>query len=206
MDNTGELKTGLDGSRFQQSLSDFIVHNKFKTIVETGYGVSSVFIVYALKHAFDMQDAKVYSVDPKPWFDKIISSEQHELIRAKSEEGLAELYMRTGPWDFFLHDGSHNTKAMDFDLEFGYSALRHGGVIACDDYTWNNGNVWQNFVQRNNLKELKMGDIAFAFKDSHKVLDKGNALQYAKWCLDFAKGRETAWLILGNKNSDAFED
>lgn len=205
MENIGELKQGLDGHRFQQELADFIVTNKFKIIVETGYGVSSVFITYAFKHSFDMNDAKLYSIDPKPWFNKTIESPQHELWKSKSEDALLPLFTRTGPWDLFLHDGCHDIKAQNYDLEFGHACLRHGGVIACDDYSWGGHRAWQEFIERHTLKELRLGDIAYAYKVSHKVLDKTNAKSFSEHTLGISAGKEAMWLLMGNKNSEAFQ-
>lgn len=205
MDNTGELKTGLDGSRYQEQLANFIVTNKLKTIVETGYGVSTVFIAYAIKHNFDMQDSRLFSVDPKPWFDKMLTMPQHELINQNSYDGLPDLFLKTGAWDMFLHDGNHDIKAQTFDLEFSYSCLRNGGVIACDDYTWGNHKAWQDFLERHGLKELKMGDVAYAFKTGHAVLTKDKCREFSKWCYDIANEKEGLWLLMGNKNSEAFQ-
>lgn len=203
MDNVGELKEGLDGSRFQKELADFIIKNRFKTIVETGFGVSSVFIVYALKHSFDMQDARLFSVDPKPWYKGELNSPQHELWRSKSEDALKSLYKRTGVWDVFLHDGWHDARGMTYDLEFGYGCLRPNGVIVCDDHSWNNGNVWSKFVERHGLKELRMGDAAYAIKTGCNTVNDSDL--FHEHCLAMAIKNEQDWFASGNKNSDCFK-
>lgn len=193
-----------NGERFQKQLAKFAMENGFKKIVETGCGVSSVFMLYEMMHTKDMEDAMLYSIDTKPWYPHEIVSPQHELILAKSIDALLPLFIRLRSFDLLLHDGNHNTLDMCYDLEFGYACLRSGGVIACDDYSWGNGNVFDKFAKRHNLDVKYMGDIAYAFKEHGEHLTVSEAGWFSDTCLEMARSAEKEFLESGGVNHPAF--
>ena len=193
-----------NGHRFQSELAKFAMKNGYKKIVETGYGVSTVHFLYWMKHTLDMEEGMVYSIDKSPWYPNRIHSPQHVLIEGKSIDEILPLYLKIGAWDLFIHDGCHNGKDMLYDLEMGYACLRKGGVIACDDYSWNNGGAWDYFVLKNELNVEKMGDIAYAVKESDEVLRRDTAEYFSNKVLEEATNRENAWLAQGNENHPVF--
>jgi len=119
-----------EGSRFQLEFSKFVNDHKHDVVVETGEGVSSVYLLN------NVEGMRLYSVDPNPWSNFNIQSDRHFPIRKTSFEALKELYQSTGEWDFFLHDGNHDIKGMTYDLEMAYWCVSLRGFIACDDWSW----------------------------------------------------------------------
>src|SRR3990167_3341571 len=106
-----ELLPECDGSRFQKALADFIIEHKLLTVVESGFGVSSVFILDAMdKYNLDY---RLFSIDKNAWFPHRFEHRNHKLIEQKSEVALIDLYQKIGPFDLFLHDSDH-------DIEFGF--------------------------------------------------------------------------------------
>lgn len=194
-----------NGDRFQKKLAEFIVASRFETLVETGCGVSSVFILRALHHSFNMEKAMLYSIDPKPWYGKEIMSPQYRAIRKRSVEALPELYKETGPWDLFLHDSNHDILCMTYELNFAFGCLREGGVVACDDSTWGGHGAWERFVSEQSLVSHQMGSLVYAYKDQGKPLERHRANVLSDRCLFIAEERERDWLSSGNKNSDCFK-
>lgn len=51
-----------------------------------------------------------------------------------------------GQVDFFFHDSEHSYDNMTFELEWALSHLSDGGVICCDDISWNR--AFHDFVAR----------------------------------------------------------
>lgn len=187
-----------DGSRFQKELAEFIAEKKFDVIVETGAGVSSLFIVNALE--VGGRGGKLYSIDPSQWSSIRIESPRYELIKEKSQDALYDLFRRTGAWDFALHDSDHDIKNQTYEYEFMYACLKPGGWIASDDYTWGEHKSWENFLINHDLKAFNIGDIQIAQKPyySHMVEDM---CDYHLKCLDLAENAERMWLEKGNTNS-----
>lgn len=145
------------GDRYQRRLHDFILTLRPGVVVETGYGVSTLFILAAM----DANGAgQLYSVDPQPWFPHVIAHPRIEHIQKMSVDALGELYARSGWWDLFLHDGNHEVEAQTFDLEFGFAALRQGGWLWCDDPVWNEHHAWAKFLARHDLMERVEGSAA----------------------------------------------
>lgn len=206
-DNIGKLIDieQHNGNRFQNALADLAIKNNCKVIVESGCGVSSVFFLHKMKHSLDAHDAKLFSIDPAKWYPNDIVSDQHELILGKSIDEMWKLYLRTGPWDMFLHDGNHDIKCQTYEFEFAYKCLKVGGILACDDYTWGGHNAWQDFLKRNNLTATKLGDIEYIIKQGTEVKVE-NAEDFHYSILSFAIETETKWLAAGNKNSEFFKD
>jgi predicted O-methyltransferase YrrM len=145
------------GDRYQAALGDFIRTFKPGVVVETGLGVSTLFILAAMD---SNGTGQLYSVDPQPWFPNAIVHPRLEWIPKKSVDALGELYARSGWWDLFLHDGNHEVEAQTFDLEFGFAALRQGGWLWCDDAVWNDHRTWAKFIARHDLQEKIVGSAA----------------------------------------------
>jgi hypothetical protein len=192
-----------NGQRFQRELALFAMKNGFKTIVETGYGVSTIHFLYAMKHTLDMEEGKIYSIDPKPWYPNEVVSPQLEHIKDKSIPAMKDLYLRTGAWDLLLSDGNHDILCQTYEYEFGYACLKPGGMLAADDNTWGQHGAWQYFLHKYELTSHKLGDIDYVIKkETDEVLNKRFAEQFHLETLAMAEERESAWLEAGNKNSD----
>ena len=169
MTNLSELlvKHKADGDRYAAPLGEFIKKQRPEIVVETGYGVSTLFILDALDAN---KKGMLYSVDPKPWFADRIEHPRLELIEKKSFDALADLYLRIPePLDLFLHDSNHDVECMTFELEFGFACLSPGGWIACDDYVWGGHNAWYKFLSKYMLADVKLGSLALAQKTNHHV-------------------------------------
>jgi predicted O-methyltransferase YrrM len=203
IENTQDLYVAEMNNKaeFQKELAAFAMKNDLKTIVETGYGVSTIHFLYAMKHTMDMEAAKLYSIDPSPWYPKEIVSPQFEHIKAKSLDAMKDLFLRTGPWDLFLHDGNHDILCQTYEYNFAWGCLKPGGFIASDDHTWGGHNAWQNFLANHDLKAIKMGSVEMAQKPLWiPVFD--NIEMYHEQCIAVADNAEYNWLAAGNKNSD----
>mgnify|MGYP001596129829 CR=1 FL=1 len=191
-----------DGNRFGKQLAKLAFENNAKVIVETGYGVSTLFLLAGTHH-----ECKVYSIDPAPWATFRIDNPRSELILERSTDAMAALYKRTGPWDIFLHDSNHDIKCMTYELSLAYALLRPGGYICCDDYTWGGHKAWDKFVAEEGLVQQVMGSIMIArkpFSGAHPISpdSRVGVDAYAKACLEDAETAEAEWLAAGNKNSD----
>lgn len=188
-----------DGLRFQKKLGEFIAEHKFEKIVETGAGVSSIYVLQALDE--HQLDSKLFSIDPSPWYAHEITHPKFQLIKKKSIDAMLELFLKTGGWDMFTHDGEHDILAQTYEYEFAYACLNSGGIIASDDYTWGNHGAWQNFLASHDLKPFSIGAIQAAQKPIWvPVFD--NIEMVHEQCLNLAKNKEEEWLLAGNKNSD----
>jgi len=217
-----ELISKNDGSRFQAELSKFIFDHNLKTIVETGMGVSSIFIL----GGFDLmssstQDHHLYSIDPNAWFPDRFEHPKHTLIEDKSIPALLELYLKIGSFDLFLHDGEHEIKCQEYEYEFAYQCLKPGGYIASDDICWGNNTCWPDFIKRNNLTDEILGairiaqkpfdapvlgvDYDFAFGDPRRIFNESLVHGFHNKWLGHCEKLEKEWLAAGNKKHPAFE-
>jgi predicted O-methyltransferase YrrM len=164
------------GARFQDALGQFVVDRGLNTLVETGSGITTLRLAAAL-------DARgigaLYSIDPTPACGFELEHPRCRLIKRKSFQALAPLYLETGPWDFFLHDSDHWIECQTFEYAFAYACLKKGGWIFSDDYEWDGHFAWRNFVAANGLKEIRVGDIMGARKEADWVLDAGGAPEFA---------------------------
>jgi predicted O-methyltransferase YrrM len=178
-----EQLKAADGHRFQEALANFIVDLNPEVVVETGHGVSSLFILQAL----DAQaKGRLHSVDPAPWYPHAIEHPRLTLWKGMANQMLPDVFAQTGPWDLFLHDGNHEAVGMTFDLEFAFAALRPGGWIVCDDYTWGETatqpGTWASFLRRHGLTAIGMGSTEMTQKpDGAFCLT--NAMSAARWSL-----------------------
>lgn len=143
-----------EGARFQKPLADFIFNNKLETIVETGSGISTLFILEALDK---LGKGHLYSIDPFPFCGFEVIHPRYTLIKKKSFEALAELYKKTGAWDLFLHDSDHWIECQMFEYVVAHSCVRHGGWIFSDDYEWDAHFAWKKFHNERNLTPILVG-------------------------------------------------
>lgn len=142
------------GERYQVEFAKFVSGVKHDIAVETGEGVSSLWLLKLCPKI------KLYSVDLNPWSGFEIVHPNHKAIRQKTTEALPVLFQKTGKWDVFLHDSDHGFANMTWELEFAYGAVRSGGYIACDDYTWENHGAWDQFVKLHKLDWFTIGSLA----------------------------------------------
>ncbi len=185
------------GQRFQKQLADFIIEHDLQTIVETGSGTSSVFILQALEKR---GSGFLYSIDPFPVCNYEIKHPMYELINKKSTDAMTELYLRTGAWDFFLHDSDHDILCQTYEYEMAYACLKDNGFLASDDYGWGGHKAWDKFVSRHALSEFKIGNIIVVQKKD-EAIPISEIERYSKECLELAIDAEKKWLADGNKNS-----
>lgn len=180
--NVAELiaKTSPESLRFQPELAKFVIDTNSRIVVETGSGVSSLFILEAMDKA---GFGKLYSIDPSPFCGYEITHPRYELIKEKSFKALAPLYNKTGPWDFFLHDSDHWWECQTFEYEFGHLCLKKGGWIFADDRTWDIQTCWADFVKHRKLDEIIISDIAGAQKKTDAEMEKydSEAVQENVW-------------------------
>lgn len=167
--------------RFQPHLAKFLINEMFKNkidvFVETGSGLSTAYLLQAVDGICDM---KLYSIDPEPFCEYEIKHPRYELIRKKSFQALADLYIKTGAWDFFLHDSDHWIECQTYEYELAYQCLKPGGYIFSDDYDWDNQGVWKRFIEKYNLEIIKVGDIQGAQKTMNEIIDPEYVKSYSK--------------------------
>lgn len=190
-----------DGTRFQEQLGTFIYDHSPSVVVETGSGISTLFILKALDDLG--RDGRLYSVepDPEPACKFEVTHPRYELIRSKSTHALAPLYLRTGPWDFFLHDSDHWIECQTFEYEFAYACLRVGGHIFSDDMEWDAHFSWRTFTDRYHLKPIRVGDIEGAQKvePKHGLLSPALAERFARETWVDARRRGAEWRRTHNR-------
>jgi hypothetical protein len=141
-------------------------------------------------------------VDPSPWYKGKIEHPRHTHVAALSSECLWQI---DGPWDLFLHDGSHNVYSQTLEYEFAWGMLRHGGWLASDDHTWGGHDAWRTFLDRHGLTATKLGAVEMVQKDGEPI-SHGNAASFFCSCLGWAEDAERAWLMSGGTNTEIFKD
>jgi hypothetical protein len=194
------IKLPIDASvSYQRDLANFVVEHKLHRLVETGLGVSSVFLLDALDR---MNAGHLTSVDPSPWYKGKIEHPRHTHVAALSSECLWQI---DGPWDLFLHDGDHDIHAQTLEFNFAWGMLRHGGWLVADDWSWGGHDAWRKGLAFQGIKDVEMGPLRLVQKDGEPV-SHGNIASYFATCLGWADDAEREWLAAGNKNSDAFEN
>jgi hypothetical protein len=159
-----------DGSRYQADLAQFIavgcenkdsVAGAGRTWVETGSGISTLFLADKLRPL-----DRLYTVDCAPVCGYMLDHPRVEWVLASSRMALPEIYIKTGPWDFFLHDSDHEKPCQTFEYEFAYGCLKPGGWIFSDDIEWAQHFAWRKFTERYRLKTLKIGHAEGACKET----------------------------------------
>lgn len=197
-----------DGSRFQMELRFFIEKNGLKTIVESGFGVSTLFILMAIDNAIEgNEDAKLYSIDKNPWYSHKIETDQNELILDKSINALLPLYEAIGQFDLFLHDSDHDILCQTYEYNTAWEFLKPGGYLFSDDCTWGNHGAWDKFVKEKGLPVIKLGDCYGIQKPlNYGFCPLSMAKEVHEFNLHLAQAAENRWIALGNTNSDVFKD
>lgn len=185
-----------EGARFQEKLGQFVYDNKLQNIVETGAGVTSLFIVEALERR---DIGKLYSIDPAPWHPSRLSHPQYELFEKCSDECLFDAYKNSGPWDLAVSDGNHDIRAQTYEYEFMYAALKPGGYLIADDSEWGNHGAWKKFLANHDLKEDFFGDARIIQKPVEIPVYATE--EYNKKCLELAQQAEETFLANGGQNS-----
>ena len=195
-----------DGSRFQAELSKFIFDHNLKTIVETGMGVSSIFIL----NGFDLMSSgskehHLISIDPSAWFEDRFDHPNHTLIEKKSVDAMLDTYYQYGPWDCFLHDGDHEILCQTYEYAFAYDCLKPGGYLFSDDTNWNNNGAWDKFCQDKGLKMFKLGDTFGVQKPlESSFCPSSEASRRHETYLAIATKAEEEWLAAGGIKHPAF--
>jgi hypothetical protein len=191
-----------EGDRFQRRLMDFVFEHRPEVIVETGSGVSSVFIAHAMATG---GFGHLYSIDPSPWCGYTVEHPRVTNIRKTSGRALAQLFEQVGPFDLFLHDGNHELEGMAFDLETGFSFLAPGGWVWCDDVGWNGHDAWQTFEKRHDLIGISDCSCVRAQKAGNGwVCPKSDAAIFAASVAAACKVRADHWRASGHPDSSAF--
>lgn len=132
-----------DGDRgFARAVWCLTRHLPARTVVETGVarGITSRVILEAL--ARNGGEGRLYSID-LPALDTTLHGEigaavpeslraQWTYLNGTSRRRLPRLLRELGEIDLFVHDSSHTTRNVRFELERAWGALRRGAVIADD--------------------------------------------------------------------------
>ena len=195
------LKTNPDGSRFQQELAYFIISNDFQTIVETGYGVSSVFII---KEMEKRGTGMLYSIDPEAWYPHKLKHKQLDQIKQKSEDTLLPLFLKTGAWDMFIADGNHEIFNQTLESRFAWECLRKGGWLLMDDCNWNNNGAWESFCKSKDVEPFKLGSLE-GVRKTENAIDSFEAKDVFNYIFDYSKSVERGWLAAGGVKADCFK-
>jgi hypothetical protein len=182
--------------RFQKKLADFVIESNAKITVETGSGLSSLFILKAID---GMGDRKLYSIDPEPFCEYEIEHPQYELIKKKSVDAMANLYLMVGEFDIILTDGDHDILHQTYEYEMSYGCIKNGGWIVADDYEWNAHFAWRDFLIAHGLEQVHIGDVMMTQKKENFI--PSNIMEYSKMCLNKAIDANERWLACGNKNT-----
>jgi predicted O-methyltransferase YrrM len=132
-----------------------------ETVVETGVcnGVSTAVVLEALHRN---GRGRLYSIDlpehageenPEVWEGKLGAviprgkdagwlvpdqlRSRWEFQEGRSQDLLPPLLDQLAPIDVFIHDSEHSYECMSFELAEARRAVRPGGMILCDDASWN---------------------------------------------------------------------
>jgi hypothetical protein len=195
-------KHDAGGDRFAKDLRDFIKHPGDFTFVETGFGVSTLFILQAMDR---LGNGRLYSVDPSPWFQDEVNHPRHTLVKGRSSNSLVDVYARSGPWTYFLHDSNHDVECMTYELNFAYACLEPLGYLFCDDYTWNGHGAWQTFCKERGLTPTKMGSLEYVqapYDAMPPTLDELDDVQ--AWASNRAIEARDAFYASGGSDSGVF--
>ncbi|HYB24331.1 MAG TPA: class I SAM-dependent methyltransferase [Solirubrobacteraceae bacterium] len=137
-----------DGDRgFARAVWCLTRHLRARSVVETGVarGITSRVILEALQRG---GDGRLSSID-LPALDSAVHSEIGAAVPAElrgrwtylngtSRSRLPGLLAELGEIDLFVHDSSHTTRNLRFELDRAWTALRRGALLA-DDIERNQG-------------------------------------------------------------------
>lgn len=187
---------------YHRDLAAFVVANKLHNIVETGLGVSTVFLLQALD---EMGEGHLTSVDPNPWWYNSNPKIEHPRHTHVAGVSCNELWKVPGPWDLFLHDSDHDVFNQTLEFNFGWGMLRVGGWLVVDDCDWGQHGAWRRFLSMNGLKATKMDAVEMVQKTTSPIRTE-NVASYFSSCLRWAKGAEREFLADGGTNTAAFAE
>ncbi|MBM2845743.1 MAG: class SAM-dependent methyltransferase [Bacteroidetes bacterium] len=181
-----------EGERFQRQLGEFVKQHTPGIIVETGSGISTIFMLKAMD---ETGIGRLFSVDPSPVGGYVIEHPRYKIVHKKSFQALASLYQETGPWNLFLHDSDHWVECMTYELDMAYACAAEGGWIMADDHTWDGHDAWKRFVARNVLgsTEFSLGSVQAVQKQwgAPAIQSASELLSSRLW--DSAKEHGSAW-------------
>jgi hypothetical protein len=149
-------------NEFQPLLGKLVEETKPAVVVETGFmtGVSTKFILDALS-----KNGKgvLYSIDP--FHVPTFHHERLNFVWGYSYEQVLPVFNKSGCWDLFVHDSDHDPGCMAFELEIASQLVKGGGIIACDDYTWGEYGVWQEFLKRHGYTPIQLGSAQYCLNN-----------------------------------------
>lgn len=193
-----------DGHRFQAQLGELVKQTGAKVIVETGTGVSSLFILKALDDA--NIDGKLHSIDRAQWYPHKIEHPKFNPIIAKSVDSILPTYQNFGPFDIFTADGDHEILCQTYEYNIAWAFLKPGGYLISDDVNWNQNGAWEKFLKENNLKDSLLGDAHYVQKPmNYGFAPAAKAVEVHELNLHLAQAAEVKWLAMGGKKHQAFE-
>lgn len=187
---------------YQPHLAAFVVEHKLLNLVETGLGVSTLYLLDALDK---LGAGHLTSIDPAPWSNAGVSHPRLTWMQMRALDGLELLpKMNLGPLDLYLHDGAHTCWSQTFEFHWAWGMLRRGGWLACDDWSWAGHDAWKRFVaEPYHLKETKLDSLQMVQKNDEPVAPTAWP-QHFHWCGLLADCAERDWFARGGKNEDYF--
>lgn len=194
-----------DGSRFQIQLGELVKEKKLANVVETGSGVSSLYILKAFDDA--NIDGKLHSIDKGKWYPHDIIHPKFDEIVAKSVDAILPLYQLCGPFDLACSDGNHDILCQTYEFEFLWECLKPGGYLVADDKFWGSHGAWDKFLKTHGLTETAIGDAVWVQKPlNYGFVSAAKAVECHELNLQLAQAAENRWLAEGNSNSEVFKD
>jgi predicted O-methyltransferase YrrM len=189
---------------YQKHLADFVREHKLRNIVETGLGVSTLYLLDALD---SMGAGHLTSIDPSPWYAGELPKgrENWTWMQMNSQTAFLTLArLNPQPIDLFLHDSDHDCRSQTFEYLFMWGMVRKGGWIASDDATWGGHGAWQKFCKWIEQTPTKLDALEMVQKTDDPMF--AELLHHWDWCMAKAKVAEADWLAAGGTNSDAFKE
>lgn len=153
---------------YQDKLADLIRVEKPLIVVETGFcfGFGAEFILKALDdngaghlYSIDPMDAAHESnggiAEPQLYDANPIVHPRFTLIRKLSVNAVAQLWLKSGDFDMFVHDSDHAEECQSFEYKAAWDFVRPGGIIVSDDCYWGEPPhlAWDKFLARHGITE-----------------------------------------------------
>lgn len=207
MSNLKELiaihASGNEGDRFQKELGQFLKdHPEIKTIMETGAGVSTLFMVEGMA-----EDARLFSIDTGPWCNFIVDHPNYTFIKERSIDAILPLYYQVGPFDLCLTDGNHSCKYQTYEYQVLWQFLKPGGYLINDDTTWGGHGAWNKFVEETGLPTFTMGDCHCIQKPlNYGYCPSAKAKEVHEFWLEKAEAAQNRFIALGGEVDTIFVD
>lgn len=161
------------GDRYQKMLYALLrnVDMPDGDIVETGmrWGMSTVYILAAIWHQPDRKlhtfecgwDHYTAAEQLDKWKTSVeLPTNRWYLYETPSQVGLPELAARETKIAWFHHDSDHSYECQSFEYDWAWRNVVSGGFISSDDYVWDKGRAWNEFVARVQQPWWKVGHMA----------------------------------------------